>query len=93
MWKKVLMHAAKKLDHLHAVQSVIDYSVKEPPHFQLTSANLLRNLWKYGLTLNVQSNSLNPEKYGREINGAGTNMTIPFQFTNTNQEQVLSVHS
>lgn len=36
---------------------------------------------------------LDLERRGCEINSAGMNMTFLFQFTNTNQEQVLSVHS
>lgn len=35
---------------------------------------------------------LDPEKHGREINRAGTDMTL-FQCTNTNQGQVLYVRS
>lgn len=32
-------------------------------------------------------------KDGGEINGTGTNITLLFQFINTNQEQVLSLRS
>lgn len=59
------------------------------------SCSLLRNLWKYGLAQSMPDafRELDLEGRGCEINSAGMNMTFLFQFTNTNQEQVLSVHS
>lgn len=90
-------HACRKTsDHLHAVESVIDYSVKEPRISTQISHNLFKILWKYGLSFKNMPDvfrKLDQEKHGREINGAGTNMALLFQFANMNQEQVLSVHS
>lgn len=47
-------HACSKTpDYLHAVKSVINYSVTKPMFLTYMSCSLLRNLWKYGLAFKV----------------------------------------
>lgn len=77
-------HAYRKTsDHLHAVQSVIDYSVRAQrflTHFFFFFQETYGNMPNFQ---NVQSvpRKLNLKKHGFEINSTDTKMTLPFQFT------------
>lgn len=83
----------KTSDLLHAVKSVIDYSVRDS-HLQLQSFKKPVEIYP-----DLQQHARCVQRFwtsrsvAHEMRCTGTEMTLLFQFTKTNQEQVLSVRS